>query len=158
MDTSALDKSFVQAVNDYTLVVQEYFQERVKIWLSTIGRTIFHIKYYWLRYEFAPSRGQIHAHILAIHDNPFVMKPYYEYSTNKEEQEKFLYQWMTEEMGITASFPENSLDIDFEKKYHPSKLFYQDIINKKEEDFVCCLQKLQYHKCSAFCMQKRQFL
>jgi hypothetical protein len=69
-DVPNFDKSFVQLVNDYTLVVQEYFQERVKIWLSTIGTKVFHIKHYWLRYEFAPSRGQIHAHILAIHENP----------------------------------------------------------------------------------------
>jgi hypothetical protein len=32
-----LDKKWVQIVNDYTLVVQEYFQERVKLWLSTVG-------------------------------------------------------------------------------------------------------------------------
>ena len=41
-----LETSFVQIVNDYTLIVQEYFQERVKIWLSTIGAKVFHIKHY----------------------------------------------------------------------------------------------------------------
>ena len=66
LEVPDLDKSFVQIVNDYTLIVQEYFQERVKIWLSTIGAKIFHIKHYWLRYEFAPSRGQIHAHMLSM--------------------------------------------------------------------------------------------
>ena len=86
LDIPDLDKSYVQLVNDYTLVVQEYFQERVKIWLSTIGTKIFHIKHYWLRYEFAPSRGQIHAHILAINEDPLVLAPYYEYSTNKEQK------------------------------------------------------------------------
>jgi hypothetical protein len=84
LDAPDLDISFVQLVNDYTLIVQEYFQEPVKIWLSTIGAKVFHIKYYWLRYEFAPSRGQIHAHMLAIHDNPRVMEPYYGNIGNKE--------------------------------------------------------------------------
>ena len=55
LDAPDLDISFVQLVNDYTLIVQEYFQEQVKICLSTIGAKVFHIKYYWLRYEFAPS-------------------------------------------------------------------------------------------------------
>ena len=96
LDAPDLDISFVQLVNDYTLIVQEYFQERVKIWLSTIGAKVFHIKYYWLRYEFAPSRGQIHAHMLAIHDNPRVMEPYYGNIGNKEKQEEFLYKWMTD--------------------------------------------------------------
>jgi len=158
LDVPDLDKSFVQIVNDYTLIVQEYFQERVKVWLSTIGTKIFHIKYYWLRYEFAPSRGQIHAHMLAIHDNPNVMEPYYSNSQNKKKQEEFLHQWMTEELGITAWLPEHLSRSTFEKQPHPSKILYNDISNTKDEDFFCCLQKLQYHKCSAFCMQKRQFL
>jgi hypothetical protein len=155
LDIPDLDKSFVQIVNDYTLIVQEYFQERVKIWLSTIGSKIFHIKHYWLRYEFAPSRGQIHAHILAIHDNPYVLEPYYRYRTNKKKQEEFLHQWMTKELGITASLPENIISSDFDKKSHPSKFLYQEMLHKKDEDFLNCLLKLQYHKCSAFCMQKR---
>ena len=45
LDIPDLDKSFDQIVNDYTLIVQEYFQEKVKIWLSTIGTKIFHIKH-----------------------------------------------------------------------------------------------------------------
>jgi hypothetical protein len=158
LDSPELDKSLVQIVNDYTLVVQEYFQQRVKIWLSTIGTSVFHIKHYWLRYEFAPSRGQIHAHILAINEDPLILAPYYEYSRNKEEQEKFLYQWMSEELGITASFPETTLDINGLSKSHPSKSLYKDVSSKKDEDFVCCLQKLQYHKCSGFCMRKRRIL
>jgi hypothetical protein len=158
LDPPDLDKSYVQIINDYTLIVQEYFQERVKIWLSTIGSKVFHIKHYWLRYEFAPSRGQIHAHILAIHDNPSVMEPYFNNSGDKQKQEEFLYKWMTEELGMTASFPENLSSSDFEKKPHPSKFFYNKMLNKTDEDFLCCLQKLQYHKCSAFCMQKRRIL
>jgi hypothetical protein len=145
-------------VNDYTLIVQEYFQERVKIWLSTIGKDIFHIKHYWLRFEFASSRGQIHAHMLAIHDNPSVMEPYYNNKTDKKKQEKLLHQWMTEELGVIASFPENSSAVDFERKPHPSKVLYKDILNEKDEDFLFCLQKLQYHKCSAFCMLKQHYL
>ena len=114
--------------------------------------------HYWLRYEFAPSRGQIHAHMLAIHDNPHAMEPYYSNKSNKRKQEEFLHKWMTEELGITASFPEIFLSSDFQNKSHPSKLSYNKILDKKNEDFLHCLQKLQYHKCSAFCMQKRKFL
>ena len=48
---------FAQIVNDYTVVVQEYFQERVEQWLNSVGSTIFGIEHYWIRYEFAPGRG-----------------------------------------------------------------------------------------------------
>jgi hypothetical protein len=158
LDVPDLDKSFVQLVNDYTLIVQEYFQERVKIWLSTIGAKVFHIKHYWLRYEFAPSRGQIHAHMLAIHDNPKIMEPYYTNKGDRTKQEKFLHKWMTEELGMTASSPENLLSSISKNEPHPSKFLYEDITNSSDKDFFGCLQKLQYHKCSAFCMRKRRVL
>ena len=89
LDVPDLETSFVQIINDYTLIVQEYIQERVKIWLSTIGAKVFHIKHYWLRYEFAPSRGQIHAHMFAICDNPKVMKPYYTNISDKKSKKSF---------------------------------------------------------------------
>lgn len=158
LDAPDLEKSFVQIVNDYTLVVQEYFQERLKFWLSTIGEKIFHIKYYWLRYEFAPSRGQIHAHMLALHENPLVMKPYYLYGSDKKKQEEFLFKWMTEEMGMTASLPENINISNRDKRAHPSIFSYKDVLDRKDDDFVDCLQKLQTHKCSGFCMRKRRVL
>ncbi len=151
-----LNKSFVQTVNEYTLVVQEYFQERVRIWLETIGAKVFHIKYYWLRFEFAPSRGQIHAHMLALHNNPNVMQQYYNYSHDKEKQEEFLYKYMKEELGMTAWVPENFSNISVNKNNHPSKFFYQDNIQQPDDDFLCCLQTLQNHKCSAFCMRKQR--
>ena len=94
--------------------------------------------------------------MLAIHDNPKVMKPYYDNITDKKKQEEFLYKWMTEELGMTASFPENAALSDNEP--HPSKILYDDISSTSDKDFVCCLQKLQYHKCSAFCMRKRHVL
>ena len=127
MEDIDLDRSFVQIINDYTLVVQEYFQERMKIWLETIGAKVFHIKYYWLRYEFAPSRGQIHAHILAIHDNPNVMQEYYDYSHDKEKQEKFFDKYLTEELGMTAWVPESFANVSVNKNNHPSKISYKDV-------------------------------
>ena len=158
LDVSVLDKSFVQVVNDYTLIVQEYFHEKIRLWLSTIGAKVFHIKYFWLRYEFAPSRGQIHAHMLAIHDNPSVLKPYYLYKNNKKQQEEFLYQRISQELGITAILPKISSMNNKHTQMHPSKILYSNTLHKKEKDFVDCLQKLQYHKCSKFCMQKRHIL
>jgi hypothetical protein len=52
-------------INDFTVVIQEYFQLRIKNWLETVAKDTFGIKHYWLRFEFAPGRGQIHAHLLA---------------------------------------------------------------------------------------------
>ena len=35
-------------INDLTVVVQEYFQRRVKAWMEIVGKPIFKIKHYWL--------------------------------------------------------------------------------------------------------------
>ena len=64
----------VKNVNNMTIVVQEYFQKRVEHWIAKIGRPIFKITDYWLRYEFAPSRGQIHCHMLAITSHNKLLK------------------------------------------------------------------------------------
>jgi hypothetical protein len=77
-----LNKSWVEIVNDHTLIVQEYFQERVKIWLETVGKKIFKIKHYWLQFEFTPSRGQIHVHILAISEFKHVFERYSQFTDN----------------------------------------------------------------------------
>ena len=56
----------VALMNDMTIIIQEYFQERFRKWMETVGKEIFRIKHYWARYEFAPGRGQIHCHMLVI--------------------------------------------------------------------------------------------
>ena len=44
--------------NNYTIVVQEYFQKRVQNWLYTVGKDIFKIKHHWCSFEFAQIRDR----------------------------------------------------------------------------------------------------
>ena len=96
----------VRNVNDYTIVVQEYFQQRVENWLKTVGKHIFKIDHYWLRYEFAPSRGQIHAHMLAIstEQNKLLQKVANKYRPMKS-RGAILGKWMQDSFNMTASIP-----------------------------------------------------
>ena len=64
----------VKAMCELTSAVQEFFQIRVSKLLQILGAGVFGIKHYWVRYEFAPSRGQIHAHLLAICDKQDILK------------------------------------------------------------------------------------
>jgi hypothetical protein len=43
---------------DYCIVVQEFFQARVQAWFETVGKSVFNIEHYWIRYEFAPGRAR----------------------------------------------------------------------------------------------------
>ena len=80
---------FVQLVNDHAIVIQEYFQHRVVSWLDTVGKAIFGIKHYWVRYEFAPGRGQIHAHLLAIPEDQDIYRIAYDVHKAEEEGDSF---------------------------------------------------------------------
>ena len=48
IDSVIFDNNVVKYTNEYSIVVQEYFQERVKIWLQTVAVKVFKVKHYWL--------------------------------------------------------------------------------------------------------------
>jgi hypothetical protein len=103
---------FVCLVNDHTLIVQECFQQRIQLWLDTVGKK-FGIKHCWLRFEFAPSRGQMHAHVLCIHEDPNVSQECHRLRANKTSQASCLQDWAERSFGMTAPSPENA---ELEKK------------------------------------------
>ena len=107
----------VKNVNDMTIVVQEYFQKRIENWLVKVGKPIFKIAEYWLRYEFAPTRGQIHCHMLAITDHNVILKQVMDECGSVKGMTTFLAQWMQQSFGMTAEMPQISndgVDVDVE--------------------------------------------
>jgi hypothetical protein len=145
--------SFVRLVNDYTLIVQEYFQQRIQLWLNTVGKNVFGIKHYWLRFEFAPSRGQIHAHMLCIHEDPNVLQEYHRLRANKTLQALYLQAWAEKSFGMTASLPKNA-ELEKTRGEHPSTQYYSDLTNLPK-DAAACLVRLQNHECNGYCMKPR---
>jgi hypothetical protein len=148
--------SFVRLVNDYTIIIQEYFQQRIQLWLDTVGKKVFGIKYYWLRFEFAPSRGQIHTHMLAIHEDPDVLQEYHRLRDNKLLQALYLQEWAERSFGMTASLPKNA---QLEKTHgqHPASQYYSELTDI-ERDKSACLVRLQNHQCNGFCMKPRRYM
>ena len=146
--------SLVRLVNNYTIIVQEYFQQRIQLWLDTVGSKVFLIKYYWLRFEFAPSRGQIHAHMLGIHENPDVLQEYHKLRNNKPLQALFLQEWAEQTFGMTASLPKNA-ELEKTRGDHPATQYYSELTNIPR-DKAACLVRLQDHQCNGYCMQPRR--
>ncbi len=77
MSEEDIKKNLVQLVNQYAIVVQEYFERKVQVFLETVGKKILKIEHYWVHFEFAPSRGQIHAHLLAISPKSMMQQQYF---------------------------------------------------------------------------------
>jgi hypothetical protein len=153
-----LDINWVEIVNNHTLIVQEYFQERVKIWLETIGKEVFKIKHYWLRFEFTPSRGQIHVHILAISDFRHVFERYSQFAGNRPLQAELLRLWSEKYIGLTCNIDE-SFSSTFRKdiQNHPASKYFRDVQNQ-ELDKAEVLLSLQQHSCSGYCLRSRTTL
>ena len=165
----------VKNVNDMTIVVQEYFQKRIKNWLNKIGKPIFKILEYWLRFEFAPTRGQIHCHMLAITEHNQLLKLAMDKFGSVKNMTDFLAEWMQKSFGMTAELPEipnDGIDVDVEllaeavgesapsEIKHPSTFNWSDkfVQDNPILDCINLLKQLQMHKCNAYCMRKRSKL
>ena len=169
LDQAGLDSSkcrvgkpgFAQIVNDYTVVVQEYFQERVTEWLDSVGKAIFGIEHCWIRYEFAPGRGQIHAHLLAIAEDQEIYQIAHDVKKkgSKDDphtQATVFADWASKKFGLTASVQEGFDDIDLDKGEMPTSVRFMDLEKKSEiyrEDIQRLLKAVQCHICSGFCMR-----
>jgi Helitron helicase-like domain at N-terminus len=145
------------AVVDYSIVVQEFFQIRTKEFLETIGRGVFEIKHYWCRFEFAKSRGQIHAHLLAItkdsSDKDGVFHQMHRCRNDTKKQEQILGEWAHSKLGLVASLPHCEEQGETEGTTHPcSKRLCQE--QDWSMDKFNLLHRCQMHKCSDYCLRK----
>jgi len=150
-----------QLLNNYSIVVQEYFQKRVEIWLQTVGKDIFGIEHYWVRYEFAPGRGQIHAHLLAISDDQTIYEMCHndmKQPNGEELRAQRLSEWTQHKFGLTASVANEFDSIKIADKDSPCQLRLTDLSCDKEsleKDAQNLMSFCQCHNCSAFCMRKK---
>jgi len=145
-------------LNEYSLVVQEHFEKRVEAWLEVVGKPIFGIKHHWVRLEFAPGRGQIHAHLLAISDHLEVYEKCHSDMKDTVHGEakrvQRLSKWASEKYGLTASVVDgfNNLTVDRENK--PCKYRYSEVdLENIEEDTQLLMKAVQTHDCNGFCLR-----
>ncbi len=143
-----------KALNDYTLVVQEFFHLRVDAFLKTIGYETFGIKHFWGRFEFAKSRGQIHLHLLGITDDVTgdngIHTKLFACKNDNNAQTNILAQWMREKFNFTAEISPES--VDTEESTCPCKIRFREVADITQ-DQQALSQFCQIHKCSEYCMR-----
>ncbi len=57
------------AARKYPLFVNDFFMKRVNLFMKTVMKNALQIEHYWGCVEFAPGRGAIHLHVVAIAKN-----------------------------------------------------------------------------------------
>lgn len=147
-----------QILNDYAIVVQEYFQKRVELWLEIVGKKVLDIAHYYIRYEFAPGRGQIHAHLLAIiNDKTILRLLHHEKQISKEKWVEHLADYCQKKIGLTASMDQSLPQSDLNPGESPCTIRFRDVMQTEPEihqDNERLMQFCQMHQCSlGFCLK-----
>jgi len=134
-----------QALNDYTIIVQEFFQICVDEFLKTIGLEIFGIKHFWARFKFVKSRGQIHLHLLGITDDANIINnKLWKLRKNEQQKTTFLAKWMRSKFNCTAELPTNCTTPD--QSSSPCKIRFSQTTNiEKDQQDLCMF--CQIHHC-----------
>jgi hypothetical protein len=151
---------FVRLVNEYSIVVQEYYQQRVKNWLETVGKEMLGIENYWCRYEFTPGRGQIHVHLLATSSDQyiysFMKKDKEEYENGEEIAAERMKRWASKRFGMTACVREGYEQRSREARHSGVTVRLTDINHDEQsllEDIEGIKGAVQHHMCNGFCMR-----
>lgn len=157
-------KSLTGIINDYSIVIQEYFQKRVSLWMEHVGLPIFGIVHYWGRFEFAPGRGQIHIHLLGVIKDQAILQLCHDdlKDTNgKEKRANRIANWAKDNFGLTASVNDGFDNIQQNPSNSPCSIRFSDLqtdsldstsaLNDQQKLMKYC----QVHECNGFCMRKR---
>ena len=109
-------QAMTTSVRKWPLFVNEFFMKRSKLFLDSVVKTALGIKHYWGRVEFAPGRGQIHLHLLAIAEDQAYLKEYYEANTSREKAQ-VVGQYGERVLDMTAD-----VDVDDNPDYKESRI------------------------------------
>jgi len=159
-NTSLSTKQHImRAVNRYSIVIQEYFITRVNDWMETFAKDVLKVTHWFVRFEFAKGRGEIHAHILAIANNS---KTYIDAHNAKTEEERIqiFSQYADNVLGLTSTFPETKEDIqqtfnntnNMQIPNNPATSRLSSVTNNNNDIIDLCIT-CQTHKCGNYCMR-----
>jgi len=126
-----------KAVNDYSIVVQQFFIKRTEDFLNTVGKKILGIEHYWLRFEFAKGRGQIHAHILVILRKEIQVNLQNQVNSakgNRQKEANLIADWARQQFGMTAKHEAKSTES--EKRYVLSLVQIDIQISSRHQKFT----------------------
>ena len=141
------------AAKKYPLFVNDFFMKRSKEFLNTVVKSALGIEHYWGRIEFAPGRGQIHLHLLAIAKDRAYLDEFYA-AKSWEEKASVVDHYAKTRLDMTADV--NIKDDD--RTYYPSpmisplsKKFCEVVDEKKDLEQLC--QDCMCHHCNKFCLR-----
>ncbi len=118
----------------HPLFVNEYFMRRAKSFMSTVVKMALGIEHYWGHVEFAPGRGAIHLHSVAIAKRHGLFERFLYYAKTAEDKVAVVDKYAQEHLDMTADVDINN-DKQRKPEYQNSPLGKRYCKSpKKEED------------------------
>ena len=151
-------KKLSSILNDYSSVVEEYFEKKVEIWLQTVGKNFFGIEHYWVRYEFAPGRGQIHAHLLAMSKDQEIYKLCHDdlkLPNGNDLRAQRLADFVQKHYDMTACVHPEFDGISVDEGRQALSMRFLDV-NDHVSDIQQLTKAVMCHNCSGFCMRSHE--
>jgi hypothetical protein len=131
----------------HPLFVNEYFKRRAKSFMSTVVKTALGIEHYWGRVKFAPGRGAIHLHIVAIAKDMAYLQDFY-HATTAEDKASVVDKYAQEHLDMTADVNINN-DKQRKPEYENSPLGKRYCKSpNQEEDVQQLAEDCMCHQCN----------
>ena len=149
------------------MLVQEFFQTRLEMYIKEVLAPVFGVKHYWYRLEFAKSRGQIHFHMFAISADKQPHRLLHEMKgSGDQEKAGALAAWAWGSLSLTAMHPargqNGELDVALVRapdgEWAPPKdsnaaaLLLLDAPSFRDH-CIACANSYCFHTCSDYCMR-----
>ena len=135
----------------HPLFVNEYFMRRAKSFMATVVKMALGIEHYWGRVEFAPGRGAIHLHIVAIVKDMAYLQDFFHAKTTEDKAAVF-NKYAREHLDMTAD-----VEINNDKKRRPE--YQNSPFGKRyckspdqEEDVQQLAEDCMCHQCNKYCL------
>ncbi len=126
--------------------------KRADSFMNTVLKEALQIEHYWGRVEFAPGRGAIHLHIVAIANDRAYLQDFYR-ATTLEEKAKVLNDYAIKHLDMTADAKvvDNK---DYRPNYSASPLTrrYCECCDE-ENDVTELAQDCMMHQCNRYCLK-----
>ena len=145
-------KEMSNSARKYPLFVNEFFMKRANSFMKTVMKNALQLEHYWGRVEFAPGRGAIHLHVVAIANDKAYLQDFYK-ATTLEEKARVLNDYAIKHLDMTADT--NVIDNrDYLPTYSSSPLARRFCACLDEEKDVTQLaQDCMMHQCNRYCLK-----
>jgi hypothetical protein len=139
----------------YPLFVNEFFMKRANSFMKSVMKNALQIDHYWGRVEFAPGRGAIHLHIVAIAKDRAYLQDFFKAKT-LEDKAEVLNDYAIKHLDMTADA--NVIDnLDYHPDYSRSPLGTRFCSSCNEEKDVTQLaQDCMMHQCNRYCLKSNK--